>query len=61
LGERQIGALEMHCKKKRHVSLKIFENFGSAPGAEHARARQGTPDDARLLFRRAPDDARQAV
>jgi hypothetical protein len=47
LGERQIGALEMHCKKKRHVSLKIFENFGSTAGGEPARARQGTPDDAR--------------
>jgi hypothetical protein len=27
LGEPHIGALEMHCKKKRHTSLKFFEIF----------------------------------
>jgi hypothetical protein len=36
LGERQIGALEMHCKKKRQASLKIFENFVGAPRRERA-------------------------
>jgi hypothetical protein len=47
LGERQIGALEMHCKKKRHVSLKNFENLGGAPRGECAQARRDTPSTAR--------------
>jgi hypothetical protein len=40
LGERQIGALEMHCKKKRHASLKNFEIF-ARDASRQDRARLG--------------------
>jgi hypothetical protein len=39
LGEPHIGALEMHCKKKRHTSLRIFENLCAARLVADARER----------------------